>query len=415
MPPSYFVAPGWATDYRCEFFRSRDDIRKGGGLRFPSALASGQALAPAAFARNDKRGGRSAVSFGKAIITLLTTMLVMVMLVATGWRLRNGLACSFGLSQLAPLERAALHRPMVGMGLEMVVGARATEEEQNLLSVWSHLLYGASCFSSILRDSRSGVGFVPIRTTTLSTGYRTSSGVRHSPFGEVIGRCWLSMPNRSMYRLSASPAAQTRFSAADSFNGPLPAVKIRTPSGKLFASVRDRSSYCGFHLKWPRTTARAEASLWASNSGMLWIRTDAPANWSRPSVTSFLSKDIRPNRRGIIAFSRVRFSCIRFAVSFLSPSISRAWIRWSFQLFQRSLIPKYDSPATPTTTTTPKIADPISSHLIRASSDDLSISSDATLYVCLALFVVLLGLVSLVIPVLAVMSLLARRANRNSN
>jgi hypothetical protein len=61
---------------------------------------------------------------------------------------------------------------------------------------------------------------------------------------------------------------------------------------------------------------------------------------------------------------------------------------------------------------TPNIADQVSSHLISASRDDLSISSEAILYECLALILVVIGLVSLVIPVLAVMSLLERRRLR---
>ena len=97
------------------------------------------------------------------------------------------------------------------------------------------------------------------------------------------------------------------------------------------------------------------------------------------------------------------------ATSSSNRAFSPAWSRWSFQLFHNSLMPKNDSPATPMTTITPKMADQISSHLISASSDDLSISAEATFYECFALVVVVIGVVSLAIPVFALLCILERR------
>lgn len=85
-----------------------------------------------------------------------------------------------------------------------------------------------------------------------------------------------------------------------------------------------------------------------------------------------------------LASSARAFAC---ATSLSRRALSLAWSLWSFQLFHSNRIPKKDSPATPTTTITPKIAAQISSDLINVSSEDLSICATATLYECVALVV----------------------------
>jgi hypothetical protein len=77
-----------------------------------------------------------------AIITLLTLCLLFATLALTGRSSRvwasDRAGGDFGLSELAPLQLSALHRPIVRMRLFVVVGARATEEEKDWLSVFSH-------------------------------------------------------------------------------------------------------------------------------------------------------------------------------------------------------------------------------------------------------------------------------------
>jgi len=43
--------------------------------------------------------------------------------------------------RLAPLQRPSFHRPIVGMGFEMVLPARAAKEKEDWLSVWRHDRY----------------------------------------------------------------------------------------------------------------------------------------------------------------------------------------------------------------------------------------------------------------------------------
>ena len=106
-----------------------------------------------------------------AIIALLTLCLLFVILGATGRSLR-GLAGSgargFSLGQLAPLQLSALHRPIMGMRLFVVVGARATEEEQNRLTVFSHD-YKAPPDSSAACAFRYALSFSSFRLADLSS------------------------------------------------------------------------------------------------------------------------------------------------------------------------------------------------------------------------------------------------------
>jgi len=77
-----------------------------------------------------------------AIITLLTLCFMFVILVATGRSSRvwasDRIGGGFGLSQLAPLQFSALHRPIMGMRFFVILGAGTTEEEENWLTVFSH-------------------------------------------------------------------------------------------------------------------------------------------------------------------------------------------------------------------------------------------------------------------------------------
>jgi hypothetical protein len=67
---------------------------------------------------------------------------VFAIILVTGWRSRawagNRAGGSFGGRQLPALRLAPFHGPIVGMGLQMVLGTGAAEEEQNWLGVFSH-------------------------------------------------------------------------------------------------------------------------------------------------------------------------------------------------------------------------------------------------------------------------------------
>jgi hypothetical protein len=85
-----------------------------------------------------------------------------------------------------------------------------------------------------------------------------------------------------------------------------------------------------------------------------------------------------------------------------------------FRLFHQRLMPKIDSPATPTTTITPNTNSQMSIFASTASISDFSIyrlfDDSALGYV--ALFLVMIGLASLVIPLLALLRIVRRRRAR---
>ena len=96
------------------------------------------------------------------------------------------------------------------------------------------------------------------------------------------------------------------------------------------------------------------------------------------------------------------------AISTRKASLSDCWSFWSLRLFHQCRIPKIDSPATPMTTITPNINSQTSMRASNASSSVLSID-DADLPAYAAVGLVVIGLVSLVLPTLALLRILERK------
>ena len=212
-----------------------------------------------------------------------------------------------------------------------------------------------------------------------------------------------------------------------------------------FAFTIHRRPYCGGSTKPAPVTLTAQpesrkvlimssANVLASSSPCWNTSTTAPAwvlscatkaSCSLPSIRRHAIRDSSLTRANL-SDSAIRFASAALSLAFatsdeISPDsffrrsispccerLSALWRACNLRLFHQWRMPKYDSPATPTTTRNPNINSQISILASNASSPVLSIEDLAIA----ALWVAIVGLLSLIVPVLALMRIVEHRRAR---
>jgi hypothetical protein len=203
-------------------------------------------------------------------------------MVATGRSLR-GLygsgARGFGLSQLAPLRLSALHRPIVGMRLFVVLGARATEEKKDRLTIFSHDygLTGLNQFRGLWPT-----GLRPMNTAIESFDSSNFGGHQSGGCFEDTLSTWFSKATSGRFRYLDSAVAAFGAGSLASDSASL-RYTISTPSGSI-----DNGSSCTTETlqrqvpvsNWAKSKSSRRASVSCTTSSVTLIfaklSTDRP-------------------------------------------------------------------------------------------------------------------------------------------
>jgi hypothetical protein len=119
-----------------------------------------------------------------------------------------------GRSQLAPLQFSALHRPIVGICLFVILGARAAEKEKDRLTILGahKVLYGLRCcnLEAFISVSKS-ISLVPTNMRIPPGGIEKEPGGKWlalilSRLSTEASACTAYTPYESRYLISASAA-----------------------------------------------------------------------------------------------------------------------------------------------------------------------------------------------------------------